>query len=119
MSLIDFKAATNLFNEDWPIYTRTNDSCPTQYFETANVKNSVVSNGCIIEGTVENSIIGRGCMIHPGAVVKNSVILPGAEIGKDVHVDHYVVDKNARLIHTKEIVAETEHPGYIRRDDVL
>ena len=118
MSLIDFKAATNLFNEDWPIYTRTNDSCPTQYFETANVKNSVVSNGCIIEGTVENSIIGRGCMIHPGAIVKNSVILPGAEIGKDVHVDHYVVDKNARLIHTKEIVAETEHPGYIRRDDV-
>ena len=119
MSLIDFKTARNLFDENWPIYTRTNDSCPTQYFETSEVKNSVVSNGCIIEGTVENSIIGRGCTIQPGAVVKNSVILPGAVIGKGVHVDNYVVDKNAKLIHAKEIIADPGHPGYIRRDDVL
>lgn len=38
MSLIDIKTAFNLFDEEWPIYTRTNDSCPTQYFETANIK---------------------------------------------------------------------------------
>lgn len=63
MSLIDFKAATSLFDDEWSIYTRTNDSCPTQYFETANVKNSVVSNGCLIEGTLENSVVGRGCVI--------------------------------------------------------
>lgn len=119
ISLIDFKIGANLFNEDWPIYTRTNDSCPTQYFETCNVHNSVVSNGCLIEGTVENSIIGRGCTIQPGAVVKNSVILPGAFVGKDVYVDGYVVDKQAKLIHTKEIVAEPGYPGYIRRDDTL
>ena len=50
LSLIDFKAAQALFDPDWPIYTRTNDSCPTQYFESADVKSSVVSNGCLIEG---------------------------------------------------------------------
>ena len=76
INLIDFKAAQNLFEKNWPIYTRTNDSCPTQYFETASVKNSVVSNGCLIEGTVENSVIGRGCVVKKGAV-RNSVILPG------------------------------------------
>ena len=63
MSLIDLKNSLNLFNPEWPIYTRTNDSCPTQYFDNADVKNSVVSNGCLIEGTVENSVIGRGCQI--------------------------------------------------------
>ena len=78
ISLIDFKTAQNLFDDEWPIYTRTNDSCPTQYFDTADVKNSVVSNGCLIEGTIENSIIGRGCVIKKGAVIKNSVILPAA-----------------------------------------
>ena len=52
LALIDFKNAGTLFNEDWPIYTRTNDSCPTHYFEEADVKTSVVSNGCMIQGTV-------------------------------------------------------------------
>lgn len=119
LSLIDFKAASNLFDEDWPIYTRTNDSCPTQYFETANVKTSVVSNGCQIEGTIENSVIGRGCVIKKGAVVKNSIILPDVVIGEDVYVENQIVDKHARLIHVKELIAPSMKPGYIRRDDTI
>lgn len=119
ISLIDFKAARNLFSADWPIYTKTNDSCPTQYFETADVKNSVVSNGSLIEGTIENSVIGRGCVIKKGAVVKNSVVLPGAVIGENVLIDSQVVDKHAKVIHAKEIIADPEHPGYIRRNDTL
>ena len=67
LDLIDYKAANSLFDDDWPIYTRTNDSCPTQYFEGANVKASIVSNGCLIEGTIENSVLGRGCVIKKGA----------------------------------------------------
>ena len=68
MDLIDYKTATDLFHDNWPIYTRTNNSCPTHYFDTANVSNSVISNGSMIEGTVENSIVGRGCTIKKGAV---------------------------------------------------
>ena len=60
LSLIDMKNAVTLFDKNWPIYTRTNDSCPTKYYEGASVKSSVISNGCLIEGTVENSVIGRG-----------------------------------------------------------
>lgn len=119
ISLIDLKTAKSLFDPEWPIYTRTNDSCPTQYFETGSVKSSVVSNGCLVEGTVENSVIGRGCVIKKDAVVKNSVLLPGAIVGAGVHVENYVVDKDAKLIRGKEIVAAPENPGYIKRDDVL
>lgn len=119
MSLIDLKNSLNLFNPEWPIYTRTNDSCPTQYFDNADVKNSVVSNGCLIEGTVENSVIGRGCQIKKGAVVKNCVILANSIIGEDVHVENQVIDKWAQITREREIVAEAGHPGYIRRDDIL
>lgn len=49
MDLIDYKTATDLFHDNWPIYTRTNNSCPTHYFDTANVSNSVISNGSMIE----------------------------------------------------------------------
>lgn len=119
VSLIDLKKAQELFDENWPIYTRTNDSCPTHYFDTADVKTSFVSNGCLIEGTVINSVIGRGCIIKKGAVVKNSVLLPDSYIGEDVHVEYQVVDKHARIIHANEVVASGDHPGYVRRGDTL
>ena len=119
MDLIDLKNASGLFNPDWPIYTRTNDSCPTQYFEGSKVTSSVISNGCLIEGTVENSIIGRGCVIKPGAIVKNCVISANVVIGKGVRVENLVVDKHARLIRGKRVIATPEKPGYIRRGDML
>ena len=119
MDLIDLKHASDLFSPDWPIYTRTNDSCPTQYFEGSKVTSSVVSNGCLIEGTVEDSIIGRGCIIKPGAVVKNCVISADVVIGKGVHAENLVVDKHARLIRGKRVIASPEKPGYIKRGDTL
>lgn len=119
LSLTDYKAAQDLFDEDWPIYTRTNDSCPTHYFDTASVKSSVVSNGCVIEGTVENSVIGRACTVKKGAVIKNSVVLAEVVIESNVIVENQVIDKGARLIHAKEVSAPADKPGYIRRNDTL
>ena len=118
LELIDAKTANNLFNPDWPIYTRTNDSCPTQYFETAEARKSVVSNGCLIEGSIENCVVGRGSIIKKGAVVKNAVLLPGVVIGADAHVENVVVDKGAKIIHAKKVVSEGA-PGYIKRNDIL
>ena len=119
MSLIDFSHATELFHDGWPIYTKTNDSCPTQYFENAHVKNSIVSNGCLIEGTVENSVIGRGVIIKKGAVVKNSIILADVIIGENADVENQVVDKRARITKIKKVISPSDKPGYIRRGDTI
>lgn len=119
MDLINIKTAQTLFDSEWPIYTRTNDSCPTHYYGTAEIRNSVVSNGCQVEGTIENSILGRGCIIHKGAVIKNSVVLAGAEIGEGVHVENQVVDKLAKILHVKEVVSDPTLPGYIKRGDII
>lgn len=119
MDLINIKTAQTLFDSEWPIYTRTNDSCPTHYYDTAEIRNSVVSNGCQVEGTIENSILGRGCIIHKGAVIKNSVVLAGAEIGEGVHVENQVVDKLAKILHVKEVVSDPALPGYIKRGDII
>ncbi len=119
LSLLDQKNVKSLFSEEWPIYTRTSDSCPTQYYETADVKSSFISNGCRIEGTVENSVIGRGCVIKPGAVVKNCVVLADTVIGNDVHIEGQVVDRLAKVTRMKEIIAEPEKPGYVKRNDMV
>lgn len=119
MSLINYDCARDLFHSDWPIYTRTNDSCPTQYCVNADVKNSIVSNGCHIEGTIENSIIGRGVTIKKGATVRNSIVLADAIISEDTLIENQVIDKRARILKTKEIVSPADKPGYIRRADTV
>lgn len=119
LSLLDIETAEEFINDEWPIYTRTNDSCPTQYFADADVKHSVVSNGCLIEGTVENSIIGRGCTIKKGVVIKNSVVLPDTYIEEGILIENQVIDKHSKLVHCKELIGTPEHPGYVRRGDTL
>lgn len=119
MDLLDEEASARLFTDDWPIYTRTTDSCPVHYFEGAQVRNSMVANGCLIEGSVENSIIGRGVEIRKGAVVKDCIILGHSIIDKDVHLERQVVDKWAQVSKTKELISTGEKPGYVRREDIL
>jgi len=119
MELLDIDTARSLFQPDWSIYTQTTDSCPTKYVDGASVRNSMIANGCVIEGDVENSVIGRGVTIKKGAVVRNCVILGHTEIDNDVHLEYQVVDKWAKIIHIKEIIASPDKPGYIRRDDVI
>ena len=79
----------------------------------------MVSNGCVVEGDIENSVIGRGVVVKKGAVIKNSVILPGAYIGEDVHIENVVVDKQARIVRKKELIGLSDHPLYVKRNDKI
>ncbi|MDF9837876.1 MULTISPECIES: glucose-1-phosphate adenylyltransferase subunit GlgD [unclassified Breznakia] len=117
MELLNPRNRSRLFKEDWPIYTKTNDSSPTHYFSTGSATNSLVSNGCCIEGRVENSVIGRGCNIKKGAIVKNSIIFPGSVVGEDVSVNYTVIDKKVIISKVKEVNGTLDQPAYVKRDD--
>ena len=119
MDLLDMANAESLFRPEWPIYTRTTDTCPSKYYESAVVKNSMISNGCIIKGTVENSVIGRSVTISEGAIVKNCIISAYVNVGEGVRLEGQVIDKWAKIVTTKEIVTGLDNPGYIKRDDTL
>lgn len=54
-----------------------------------------------------------------GAVVKNCVLLSDVIIGKDVHIENFVVDRNAKITHAKEVIATESEPGYVKRGDKL
>ncbi len=115
--LCDRSVANGLFKPGWPIYTQTNDSAPTKYMEGSSVKASVIANGSVIEGTVEGSIISRGVTISKGAIVKDSIILPGAFIGEDAKLDHVIVDKYAIIHHVKALQGTDEELVYVKRRD--
>ncbi len=117
MELIDPEIAEDLFKDEWPIYTRTNDSAPTKYTKDAKIRSSVISNGCFIEGEIENSVIGRGCIVKKGAVVKNSVLCPNTVVGEDVYINNVVVDKEALISRVKNVQGQPGAPAYVRRGD--
>ncbi len=119
LSLLDPKVSRDLFVDGWWIYTRTTDSNPSRIYDTSNVKNSMIANGCQVEGTVINSLVGRAVKIGKGAVVKDSVILDHAVIGPDVHVECQIIDKYAKITRTKELIATPDKPGYVHREDTL
>ncbi len=119
LELLGMEAATDLFRDEWPIYTKTTDFCPTKYVKGAKVSNALVANGCIVEGTIKDSVIGRGCYIGKGAEVKNCVVSAYTEIGDGVKVENQVIDKWVKITHGNTIVASREAPGYIRRADRL
>ncbi|MDO4700993.1 MAG: glucose-1-phosphate adenylyltransferase subunit GlgD [Erysipelotrichaceae bacterium] len=117
MELRQYQYAKDLFKQDWPIHTKTNDSCPTLYDNGASVSNSIVANGCQIEGTVINSVIGRNVIIKKGAIVENCVILPNAYIGEDTKINTCVIDREAIVHHVKKLQGTLESPIYVKRRD--
>lgn len=106
-----------MINDDWPIYTATNDTCPTLYAPGAKINNSIVGNGCVIEGSVSNCVIGRNVIIKKGAVIKDSIIMPDSLINKNVKMEKCIVDRLAIVTHVKELKGSADQPLYIARGD--
>jgi len=85
----------SVFNvEERPILTKVRNSPPTYYGEESNVKDSLVADGCVIEGTVENCIIFRGVRVGKGAVVKNSILFQDTIVSDNASLNCVVADKN-------------------------
>ena len=117
MQLRQEKELSKLMDEDWPIYTMTNDSCPTLYKKGAKVSGSLIANGCQIEGTIVDSVIGRNVIIKDGVVIKNSIVLPDSFIDKNVKLNCAVVDRKAIVTHIKDLDGTPENPIYVKRGD--
>ncbi|ARA98721.1 MULTISPECIES: glucose-1-phosphate adenylyltransferase [Geobacillus] len=91
MDLLDENNELDLFDRSWRIYS-VNPNQPPQYISPeAEVSDSLVNEGCVVEGTVERSVLFQGVRIGKGAVVKESVIMPGAAVSEGAYVERAIV----------------------------
>lgn len=97
LNLLNKDISKELFFKGGAIFTKSKDEPSTYYSESSNVQNSLIANGCIIEGNVENSIIFRGAKIGKGAIVKNSVVMQKSEILEDAIVVNTILDKQTSI----------------------
>lgn len=87
MDLLNEDNGLNLFDKQWRIYSVNPISPPHYITENGVVEESLINEGCLIDGTVMHSVVSPGVMVKAGAKVVDSVILPGAVIeeGAEVH----------------------------------
>jgi len=95
--LLSYLNRIKLIKDGWPIYTATHNTPPARYGPKANVKNSFIANGSIINGTVENSILSREVIVSQGASVKNSIVFTKTEIAKGASLNFVLTDKTAYI----------------------
>ena len=92
MDLLGENPLLNLQDASWPIRTQSEVRPPTRVSSGARISHSLISEGCIIAGTVEYSILSPGVSIGPGAVVRNSIVMHDTSIEERALVENTVLD---------------------------
>ncbi len=96
-----------------PIYTRIRDDNPTRYIGKSRVKNSMLADGCVIEGEVENCVLFRGVKIGRGAVVKNCILMQDTRIMSNVEMEYVITDKEVTISTGKELKGNDTFPVFV------
>lgn len=119
MELLNPDIRHELFVRNGKVYTKVKDEPPAKYNDEAEVRNSIVADGCVVEGTVEGSVLFRGVTVKKGAVVRNSIIMQGSVIHEDVSLDHAILDKNVTISSGISIKGAQEWPVIISKNTVV
>ena len=100
---------------DRPVYTKVRDDAPAKYGSRASVDNSLIADGCVIEGSVKDSIIFRGVQIKPGAVIKDSIVMQESRIGEACRLECVILDKETVVHDGKQLVGQVNYPIVVEK----
>lgn len=115
MQLLDPEYAQYFFYENGKIYTKVKDAPSSIYLGETDVNNSLIANGCVIEGTVENSVIFRNVKVGAGAVIRNSIIFQDAVIGNGCNINNCIIDKNVVIGKDRVLIGDGGIPYVIKK----
>lgn len=119
LELLKLENRKELFTSDRPVYTKVRDQVPAIYGISAQVSNSLIADGCRIDGEVENSILFRGVTVAKGAKVKNSIIMQGSFVGENSSLECVIIDKSAVVKPNKMLCGASNYPVYIGKGIVI
>ena len=104
------KDIRDYFFKQYPdIYSKVEDLPPAKYNVGSSVKNSLVSSGCIINGTVENSILFKQVYVGNNCTIKNSIVLNDVYIGDNVYIENCIVESRDTIRANTTYVGEPDN----------
>ena len=106
-------------NKNRPIFTKVRNSAPTAYSEDCSVRNSLIADGCHIDGVVENSILFRGVKVGRHSVIRNSILFQDAHVDEYASLNCVVCDKNTLIRDRRNLSGHDTLPFYIAKGTIV
>ncbi len=119
MELLDPSIRREVFHPKRPIYTKERNDASTYVDPSGTCCNSLVADGCTIEGTVENSILFHGVSVARGAEVKNCILMPEVTVHRDAVIQHVIADKRVEILESRTLMGHENYPMAVGKDSKI
>ncbi len=115
LDMLESEVREDLFNAARPIITHIHDTVPTLYNYNADVRGTLLADGCEIDGKVENSVLFRKVVVEDGAHLENCVIMQDVKIGKNAVLKNVICDKDVVISEGAELIGSPAYPYVLRK----
>ena len=119
MSLICKDVRNSIFGGAHPVYTKVRDRVPTYYGAECEVEDSLIADGCMIDGEVEDSILFREVSVAKDAEVENCIIFNDAVIGEGAELKYAILDKNVTVTPGAKLIGTKKNPIIVKRGETV
>lgn len=119
LSFLDSEIRYQLLEGAGPVYTKVKDEVPARYSKSSRVSNSLVTDGCVVEGSVENSLLFRGVQVAKGAVLKNCVIMQESQIQANAVLENVILDKKCTILRGRRLVGTKNYPMVVKKGSTI
>jgi len=108
MEFIDPAMELDIRDKGWQVFSKNPIAPPHFITETGAARDSLVMDGCYVAGEIDHSILSENVQVKEGSTIKDSVVMPGAVIGKNVKLNRVIVGENAVIGDDAEIDGSEE-----------
>ncbi len=119
MDFLTTEVQRQIFRSDWPVYTSIRPGVPVFYHPDCTVSNSLIADGCKIQGNVFNSILFQGVTVEKGATIKNSVVMKDSLVGENAVLEFCIIDKNTKIGSSKLLMGIDRFPVVIKKGSMV
>ena len=116
MDMLDKEVRNEVFKRTRPILTRIKDESPAYYGDKAVVEDSLIADGCTIEGHVQNCVLFRDVVVEKGAEVKDCIIMEGGRILSEASLRHVITDRNVVIRNGRTMMGHENYPITIAKN---
>ena len=119
MDILSSDVRADLFPAERPVRTKSEEAVSTYYAESAVSRNSLVADGCIIEGELKNCVISSDVRIGKGACLTNCIVMKGSEIRQGACLTNCIVDKDCVISANRILKGDASLPYIIPKFSIL
>jgi len=119
MALLQPDVRKDMFCAEHPVYTKIKDEVPALYGPNAQIKNSIIADGCVIDGEVENCVLFRGVRVGKGAKISNCILMQAVEVQSHCELDHVILDKGGMVKRGRKLMGHETCPIILRKGTIV